>query len=89
MGYDPLSPDDDIIHSYGITRPTVMSPERQLWIKVLEFALDELGTDPDKILEWIDSDDFKFICKAVGVRPKTAAAHLRDIYGRLSGKERG
>ena len=83
MGHDPLSPDDDIIYSYGTTTPTVMTPERQLWIKVLEFALDELGTDPAKILEWVDTDDFKFICKAVGVRPKTAAKHLKDIYGKL------
>jgi len=73
-----FSPDDDIISSCDATAPYRSTPERRLWISVLQLAIDDLAKN--EILEWIETDDFKFICKAVGCRPVEAAKHLKVIH---------
>lgn len=79
---DLFTPDDDIILSCRLMQPHFSAtPERRLWIRVLELTIQELSAEQTKMLKWIDSDDFKFICKAVGCRPKEAARHLRLTYG--------
>lgn len=35
-----------------------------------------------EVLDWIDSDDFRFICKAVGCRPVVAAQFMRNSIER-------
>lgn len=77
---DLFTPDDDIILSCRLVQqPFRATPERRLWIRVLQFTIEELRSG--QILEWIESDDFKFICKAVGCRPGEARRHLRQTYG--------
>lgn len=72
----------DEMLSFGHTAEYIVTPERQMWIRVLEFAWEEMQDNPNKLLKWIETDDFRFICRAVGCRPGEAARHIKVIYGR-------
>lgn len=78
---DLFTPDDIILSCNLMESHFKATPERRLWVRVLEFTIEDLCGEKKKILKWIESDDFKFICKAVGCRPKEAAKHLRTRYG--------
>lgn len=85
---DAIMPDDELlisqddINGMGHTAAYRLTPERQLWVRVLEFAWEEMQDRPGKLLKWIETEDFRFICKAVGCRPGEAAKHIKVIYGR-------
>lgn len=72
---------DDIINSYRHTAPYRVTPERQLWVAVAKQAIEDFTKGEEtNMLNWIESDDFKFICKAVCIDHFSAAQHLKDIY---------
>ncbi len=78
---DLIPTDGDIIPSYehSVTAPYRVTPERRLWIRVLELATIEMGKH--QIMEWAQTEDFKFICRAVGIRSGEAADYLRKQNG--------
>ena len=79
---DPFSPDNDTITPCEVTVPYKVTPERRLWICVAALAVEDLENgNSDELEQWIQSDTFKFICKALGARPGEAARYLRLTYG--------